>query len=168
MSPVTSLYLFLDKFSWRKYLSRHSVSHSLPIEFLARLKRFLNDKGGIHRVLSDIAFRDHHWFSRRDLAAIQRAATDAGADLVVTTEKDAMRLEGIRVASGVGGVSGGTPWAFLPYQVDVEPAQAFATWIDERLRAARNDRRRGSVRTGARSVPAAGASLRLGDGGEAA
>ena len=144
---------------------------------IARPERFfaaLRTEGAQHdgdrhwEVAREIAFRDHHWFSRRDLAAIQRAATDAGADLVVTTEKDAMRLEGIRVASGVGGVSGGTPWAFLPYQVDVEPARAFATWIDERLRAARNDRRRGSVRTGARSVPAAGASLRLGDGGEAA
>lgn len=30
------------------------------IEFPARLKRLFNNKGGIHRVLSDITFRDHH------------------------------------------------------------------------------------------------------------
>ena len=30
------------------------------IEFLARFKRLLDNKGGIRRVLLDIAFRDHH------------------------------------------------------------------------------------------------------------
>ena len=149
----------------------------VAVAVIARPERFfaaLRAEGAKHdgdrhwEVAREITFRDHHWFSRRDLATIQRAAADAGADLVVTTEKDAMRLEGVRAALGVGGAPGGTPWAFLPYQVDVEPALAFATWIDERLRAARTDRRRGSVRTGAQSVSAAGASLRLGDGGEAA
>jgi tetraacyldisaccharide 4'-kinase len=104
-------------------------------------------------VAREIVFRDHHWFSRRDLTAIQRAATDTGADLVVTTEKDAMRLE------GMGGGSGGTPWACLPHHVDVGPDQAFATWINERLRAARDGREPGSVQ--------AGAPLRIGDDGEA-
>ena len=60
MSPVTGLCLFLDEFPWRKYLSRHSVSHSFPIEFLARLKRLFDNEGGICRMLLDIAFRNHH------------------------------------------------------------------------------------------------------------
>ena len=119
--------------------------------------------GGEHwDVVRQIAFRDHHWFSRRDLAAIQRVATDAGVDLIVTTEKDAMRLEGVRDAAS------GTPWAFLPQQVDLEPALEFAAWIDERLRGARDGRRRGPVEAGAPLVPAGGASLRIGDGGEMA
>lgn len=37
-------------------------------------------------------FRDHHWYSSADLAAIARAAADAGADAVVTTEKDAVKI----------------------------------------------------------------------------
>ena len=134
-----------------------------PERFFAALRsRGANPDGdGQWEVAREITFRDHHWFSRRDLASIQRAAADAGADLVVTTEKDAMRLE------DVGDASGGAPWAFLPYQVDVEPAQAFATWIDDRLRAARNDSPRSSARTGALSESAAGASVGL-DGGEGA
>lgn len=135
-----------------------------PERFFAALRAegARHDGDGRWDVVREIVFRDHHWFSRRDLAAIQQAVTDTGADLVVTTEKDAMRLESVRHASG------GTPWAFLPHQVDVEPDQAFAAWISERLRAARDGRQQGSVRAGAPVVPAAGASLRIDDGGEAA
>ena len=123
--------------------------------------------GGEHWIVArEIVFRDHHWFSRRDLAAIQRAATEEGASLIVTTEKDAMRLD------GVGDAASGVPWAFLPQQVDVEPATAFADWIDERLRAARDSRRLGPVQAGVPSVqvpvPVAGAVLRLDEGGDAA
>ena len=110
-------------------------------------------------VVREIVFRDHHWFSRRDLAAIQQAAVDAGADLVMTTEKDAMRLDGESVASNVGGSAvvsaaessigsagasvgvnvgvnvgvGAVPWAFLPQHVGIEPAASFATWMHDRL-----------------------------------
>ena len=173
---ITPTFHVAPRYESLRFLGREVVSPErglrvVAVAGIARPERFFaalrtegaKDDGDRHwKVAREIAFRDHHWFSRRDLAAIQRAATAAGADLVVTTEKDAMRLEGVRDASG------GSPWAFLPYQVDVEPTQVFATWIDERLRAARNDRRRGWVRTGARSVPAAGVSLRLGDDGEAA
>jgi tetraacyldisaccharide 4'-kinase len=122
------------------------------------------DGGEYSHVAREIVFRDHHWFSHRDLAAIQRTATDAGASLIVTTEKDAMRLD------GVGDAASGVPWAFLPQQVDVEPDQTFAVWIDERLRAARDSRRLGSVQAGvpAVQVPVAGVALRSDDGGEAA
>jgi tetraacyldisaccharide 4'-kinase len=117
-------------------------------------------------VAREIVYRDHHWFSRRDLAAVQRAATEEGASLIVTTEKDAMRLD------GVGDAAGGVPWAFLPQQVDVEPDQAFAAWIDERLRAARDSRGLGAAQAGVRSVqrpvPQMDAELRSDDGGETA
>ena len=135
---------------------------------IARPERFFDalraehDGGEGWDVAREIAFRDHHWFSRRDLVAIERAATDVGADLIVTTEKDAMRLESVRDASGK------IPWAFLPQQVDVEPAAAFASWIDERLRAARCGRPSGPVRAGAPSSPVSGATVQAGGGGEAA
>lgn len=85
-------------------------------------------------IVREIVFRDHHWFSPHDLDTIEQAAVDDGADLVLTTEKDAMRLEGVRTASGR------TPWACLPQQIEVEPAAAFADWLHARLRAARLDR----------------------------
>ena len=117
-------------------------------------------------VAREIVFRDHHRFSRRDLVVIQRAAMDTQADLVVTTEKDAMRLDAASVASGVGasvGV-GSVPWAYLPQQVDIEPPMSFAAWINDRLGAAR-------VAPAQRTAPAALAGLvapRPDDGGEAA
>ena len=38
---------------------------------------------------------DHHAFKQEDLDRITQAARDAGADAIVTTEKDAVRLEGL-------------------------------------------------------------------------
>jgi tetraacyldisaccharide-1-P 4'-kinase len=40
------------------------------------------------------AFPDHHRYSRRDLARIRRAADRTGSAWIVTTEKDAVKLEG--------------------------------------------------------------------------
>ena len=54
-----------------------------------------------------MVFRDHHWFSHRDLAAIGRAAADARADLIVTTEKDAARLDGEGRRGFAGSMGGG-------------------------------------------------------------
>jgi tetraacyldisaccharide 4'-kinase len=43
-------------------------------------------------VVLERAFRDHHRFTGTELAEVQRAADAARCDLVVTTEKDAVRL----------------------------------------------------------------------------
>jgi len=60
----------------------------------------------------------------RDAESISCAAADTGADLVVTTEKDATRLS--------------VPNLFyLPMRVSIEPADRFLDWLAERLRAAR-------------------------------
>ena len=41
-----------------------------------------------------LAFPDHHRYSRRDLERIRRAADSTGSAWIVTTEKDAVKLEG--------------------------------------------------------------------------
>lgn len=84
-------------------------------------------------VVRKVTFRDHHWFSANDRTSIERTARDAHADLVMTTEKDAVRLT----------LDAGTnpQWAFLPLHVEIEPAELFAAWMSDRLAAAR--RRRG-------------------------
>lgn len=46
-------------------------------------------------IVSEHFFADHHPFSQEDLNRITRAALDAGAAAIVTTEKDAVRLEGL-------------------------------------------------------------------------
>ena len=46
-------------------------------------------------IVSESFFTDHHAFGQEDLDRITRAAQGAGADAIVTTEKDAVRLEGL-------------------------------------------------------------------------
>ena len=72
-------------------------------------------------VVERIAFPDHHWFRRRDLARVARAAREHDAGLVVTTEKDAARLPS------------GTGWAVLPMEAAIEPEDAFAAWLADRI-----------------------------------
>ena len=150
--------------------SPESVRRVVAVAGIARPERFfaaLRDETAGKRagegweIAREIVFRDHHWFSRRDLDRVERAAVDAGADLILTTEKDAMRLEGVRTAAGR------VPWACLPQQVEVEPAAAFAEWLHERLRAARVDRHPGLGQPQNSSTPAIAEARRPDDGGEA-
>jgi len=47
-------------------------------------------------IVSENFFKDHHAFSQDDLDRINQAAKDGGADAILTTEKDAIRLDGLR------------------------------------------------------------------------
>ena len=98
---------------------------------IARPARFFDAlRGGSWEVVRELAFRDHHWFGPRDVAAIARTAADARADLILTTEKDAARLEQEDLAVSP------VPWAAVPLQVSIEPA-LFMSWMQDRLREAR-------------------------------
>jgi hypothetical protein len=56
-------------------------------------------------------------------------AREVGAEVVLTTEKDAVRLEPFMSKLD------GPPWAYLPMTVTIEPADAFRTWLDAKLKA---------------------------------
>ena len=45
------------------------------------------------QVVATLPFADHHWFTLHDLAAIARTVAEHGAWGVLTTDKDAVRLE---------------------------------------------------------------------------
>ncbi|HKQ08906.1 MAG TPA: tetraacyldisaccharide 4'-kinase [Blastocatellia bacterium] len=47
-------------------------------------------------IVSENFFRDHHPFTQADLDRASAAAQQAAADFVIATEKDAVRLEGLR------------------------------------------------------------------------
>ena len=47
-------------------------------------------------VADESFFPDHHGFTQEDLDRVTERARDVGADLIVTTEKDAVRLEGLK------------------------------------------------------------------------
>jgi tetraacyldisaccharide 4'-kinase len=47
-------------------------------------------------IVSENFFPDHHAFTQEDVERVTRAARETGADAIVTTEKDAVRLEGLK------------------------------------------------------------------------
>ncbi len=89
---------------------------------IARPERFFNALRSLgYDVARELTFRDHHWYTTADLEAIQRAARDANASLIVTTEKDAVRCD--------------LDVAVLPMTVQIEPAAEFESWLMGRLKA---------------------------------
>jgi tetraacyldisaccharide 4'-kinase len=94
-----------------------------PASFAAALR----DAGWT--VAAEQVFRDHHRYSRTDVAAIAARARAAGASRVVTTEKDMMRLLPYR------------PWPLpieaVPLSIELDDRASFATWL---LAAARGRR----------------------------
>lgn len=94
-------------------------------------------------VVKEMSFRDHHWFTAADVTAMTSAARGAGADTILTTEKDAVRLaplffEGRRSPGGAEVAGDLRPSvAFLPIAVTVEPQEQFFAFLHDRLAAAR-------------------------------
>ena len=79
-----------------------------------------------------LSFGDHHRYTTRDLSRIREALRAAGADAVLTTAKDAVRLEGLGRL--------GVPIAAVPLDVRVEPAGEFRAWLFDRIARARSPR----------------------------
>jgi tetraacyldisaccharide 4'-kinase len=95
---------------------------AIAVAGIARPERFFAAvrEQGVH-VAHEMAFPDHHWFTAKDLESIDRRAARANANVVITTEKDAMRI-------------GARPgWYALPLHVAIEPAAEFAEWLTTRL-----------------------------------
>ena len=97
---------------------------------IERPERFFDDlRAAGHRVLGTRVFRDHHVYSTTELASVADAARAAGAAAVVTTEKDAVRLDGLTLPA--------LPIASVGLHTRIEPAGAFADWLLARLAQAR-------------------------------
>jgi tetraacyldisaccharide 4'-kinase len=91
---------------------------------IGRPQRFFDDLAANGWPLSgEMVFSDHHPFDERDIATIERAARKSNASLVLTTEKDAVRLEE-RWHTGI-------PLAAVPLKVSLDAL--FARWLDDRL-----------------------------------
>jgi len=100
---------------------------------IARPDRFVADVAGAGwEIAGTMTFRDHHHFTSGDLDRIVSAATGARSSIVLTTEKDAVRLASLDLK--------GTPVAALPLVVGVEPADRFQAWLSDRLRTVRSGR----------------------------
>lgn len=98
---------------------------------IASPERFFTDltKAG-YRVAGTRVFRDHHPYSPRDLDALIAASRAAGADVLVTTEKDLVRLLPYRpFHAAVHGVA---------LTMEPDPLAEFRHWLAGSLRAARD------------------------------
>jgi tetraacyldisaccharide 4'-kinase len=96
---------------------------------IARPDRFFSDleASGL-RLRAKLVFRDHHPYTDADIAGIARAARDAGATIVLTTEKDAVRLAARSLA--------GLRLAVVPLAASIA-SPSFADWLSSRLKRAR-------------------------------
>jgi tetraacyldisaccharide 4'-kinase len=84
-------------------------------------------------VAGQLPFRDHHAYSRADVDHILEGARQVRADLILTTEKDAIRLRPFRPFT--------CRIAWVPLEVVIEPQIAFQEWLWDRLVAARDGER---------------------------
>ena len=103
----------------------------LAVAGIASPSRFFDMlKDGGWSLAETMPFEDHHPFSAADARRIAEAARRAGAAAIVTTSKDAIRLEGLG------------PWPVplveMPLEVSVEPADQFRAWLLERIKSARS------------------------------
>ena len=83
---------------------------------IAHPQRFFDAlKAADWNVVETMAFKDHHRYSGADLAAIAAKMKSANADVVFTTDKDAVRLEGLSLPFEAYRV---------PLQVEFDPPDA--------------------------------------------
>ena len=103
---------------------------ALAVAGIARPQRFF-DAARRHGwdVVQELAFRDHHWFDAADLKRMLAIARAAQADVILTTEKDAMRLLHLPLAPIP------RTFAYLPLTVAIEPAAEFYGWLSDLLGA---------------------------------
>ncbi|MDR1989107.1 MAG: tetraacyldisaccharide 4'-kinase [Acidobacteriaceae bacterium] len=102
----------------------------LAVSGIARPERFVHDLSGAGVIVAgSMAFPDHHRYTRGDIDRILETARQASADLIVTTHKDAVRLERFSWTE--------IPAVYLPLDVRVTPEARFSDWLLERLRACR-------------------------------
>jgi tetraacyldisaccharide 4'-kinase len=101
----------------------------LALAGLARPERFFADLAEDGwTVAGQLAFRDHHRYTPADVTRIVAEMRAARAVMVLTTEKDLMRLLPLRPLP--------VPVAWTPMQVSIEPAAEFREWVRGRLDAA--------------------------------
>jgi tetraacyldisaccharide 4'-kinase len=101
----------------------------LALAGIARPERFFADLTAMQlRVVGTQTFRDHHQYTGADMERIMRAARAISATVILTTEKDAVRLPaGYRADPRI---------AAVPLSVTIEPP-AFIDWLLARLGATR-------------------------------
>jgi tetraacyldisaccharide 4'-kinase len=97
---------------------------------IARPERFFSDLTSAGwNVVGTKSFRDHHYFSRSEVERIRAAALKARAAIVLTTDKDA-----VRVPADALDPESDRPIASVPLVSTVEPSDEFRAWLLGQIR----------------------------------
>ena len=108
---------------------------------IAKPQRFFDDlRHAGWNLAATRTFADHHQFSPREMADIERAAQLAGAKAVLMTEKDMVRLEDSLVTAAAG--ASRIPFLWIPLRVTIE--SSFMPWLHDGLARARAAERSGA------------------------
>lgn len=111
-------------------VNAHHGAPVFAVAGIARPERFFDDlRAAGYTLAGQLEFRDHHRFTQADVARIEAAARAGGAAAVLTTEKDAVRLESLALPD--------LPFLAVPLLTTIDPSDAFADWLLERLASAR-------------------------------
>jgi tetraacyldisaccharide 4'-kinase len=98
----------------------------LAVAGIARPDRFFRSvESAGWTVAGEVTFPDHHPYTAQDMARIVDNAARARAVMVLTTEKDLVRMLPLQPFS--------LPVAWVPMRVVIEPAQEFRAWLQEKL-----------------------------------
>ena len=97
---------------------------------IARPERFFSDLTSAGwNVVGTRSFRDHHYFTVPEVTRIAAAAKKARAAIVLTTDKDAVRLP-----ADIASVVADGRLASVPLVSTVEPADEFRSWLLGQIR----------------------------------
>jgi len=97
---------------------------------IASPERFFRDlRAAGWSVADTMAYRDHYRFTRADADRIVANARRAGAAMIVTTEKDYVRLQPFEPLA--------VPVGFVAISLRPEPFEAFRAWIGSELQTTR-------------------------------
>lgn len=111
-----------------------SVGPVFAVAGIARPERLLTDLSAAGwKVAGTLTFPDHHHYRQADVARVTAAARDAQTHVVVTTAKDAVRLEPLDCSA--------MALAVAPLDVTIEPVDGgpdFRRWLLDRLAAIRD------------------------------
>jgi len=103
---------------------------AVAVAGIANPARFFADlRSSAWPIARELPYPDHHRYSRKDVDDIFHALRAAGAELVITTEKDLVRLLAFRPFPA--------PVAWVPLTVSIEPRAEFDRWLLSALSEAR-------------------------------
>jgi tetraacyldisaccharide 4'-kinase len=107
-----------------------STGSVVAIAGIAAPERFFDDLRALGWPLTrTLAFGDHHPYSRRDVGRILAIARQEGAALLVTTEKDVVRLLPFRPFP--------IPVAYVPLSIDIDNGEELDRWLAAAITGAR-------------------------------